>query len=325
MQKELKELFDEELRIGEEQIHVPAIICGVEYEHGQESEVFLSYIEYLTARAVKSGDTIVIKGNQETMDGFQYEKEIESFLPKAISEDLFEVYYQPIYSLERQRFVALEALSRLKHPKFGMIPPDVFIRIAENTGQMNALSSLQFRRICRFMKAHQELREKLLSVKFNLSPAQFLKKGYCHSLIAMIHEYDLPVSFFQFEITETVATEYNEELYRFVKELQAERIGLCLDDFGSGYANLNTVLKLPFACVKMDRSLLQGIMEDEKVARFYRNMCAILKNQGYNLIAEGVEEKREVELLNQWGIDLIQGYYFSRPVCEEELLRQIVD
>ena len=100
---------------------------------------------------------------------------------------------------------------------------------------------------------------------------------------------------------------------------------MCLDDFGSGYANLNTVLKLPFACVKMDRSLLQGIMEDEKVARFYRNMCAILKNQGYNLVAEGVEEKKEVELLNQWGIDLIQGYYFSRPVCEEELLRQIVD
>lgn len=325
MQKELKELFDEELQIGEEQIHVPAIICGVEYEHGQESEVVLSYIEYLTAQAVKSGDTIVIQGNQETMDGFQYEKEIESFLPKAIREDLFEVYYQPIYSLERQRFVALEALSRLRHPKFGMIPPDVFIRIAENTGQINALSSLQFRRICRFMKAHPELREKLLSVKFNLSPAQFLKKGYCHSLIAMIHEYDLPVSFFQFEITETVATEYNEELYRFVKELQAERIGLCLDDFGSGYANLNTVLKLPFACVKMDCSLLQGIMEDEKVARFYRNMCAILKNQGYNLIAEGVEEKKEVELLNQWGIDLIQGYYFSRPLCEEELLRQIVD
>ena len=132
MQKELKELFDEELQIGEEQIHVPAIICGVEYEHGQESEVVLSYIEYLTAQAVKSGDTIVIQGNQETLDGFQYEKEIESFLPKAIREDLFEVYYQPIYSLERQRFVALEALSRLRHPKFGMIPPDVFIRIAEN-------------------------------------------------------------------------------------------------------------------------------------------------------------------------------------------------
>ena len=125
----------------------------------RESEVVLSYIEYLTAQAVKSGDTIVIQGNQETMDGFQYEKEIESFLPKAIREDLFEVYYQPIYSLERQRFVALEALSRLRHPKFGMIPPDVFIRIAENTGQINALSSLQFRRICRFMKAHPKLRK----------------------------------------------------------------------------------------------------------------------------------------------------------------------
>lgn len=324
MQKELTRLFDEQLQIDKEHLRVPAIICSVEYEYGQESETFLSYVEYLNAQVVKGDDTIFIQGNEETMKGFQYEKEVEAFLTKAIREDLFEVYYQPVYSLENQKFVTLEALSRLRHPKFGMIPPDIFIRIAENTGQINELSTLQFRKICRFVKAHPELRERLLNVKFNLSAAQFLKEGYCHKLIDMIHEYDLPVSFFQFEITETVATEYNEELYRFVRELQQEGIGLCLDDFGSGYANLNTVLKLPFVCVKMDRSLLQGIKEDERTARFYRNMCEILKNQGYKLIAEGVEEQKEVELLSQWGIDMIQGYYFSRPVCEEELLNLIV-
>lgn len=324
IRQKLKLVFDEPLKVGGEKIRVPAIICSVEYEYGQDSETFLSYIDYLTASAVKGDDTVLIQGNEEMMKGFQYEKEVEAFLSKAIRENLFEVYYQPVYSLENQKFVTLEALSRLKHPKFGMIPPDMFIRIAENTGQINELSFIQFRKICRFVKAHPELRERLLNVKFNLSPAQLLKEGYCHQLIEMIHEYELPVAFFQFEITETVATEYNEELYRSVTELQKEGIGLCLDDFGSGYANLNTVLKLPFGCVKMDRSLLQGIKEDERTARFYRNMCEILMNQGYKLIAEGVEEKREVELLNQWGIDMIQGYYFSRPVCEEEILKLIV-
>ena len=98
-------------------------------------------------------------------------------------------------------------------------------------------------------------------------------------------------------------------------------IGLCLDDFGSGYANLNTVLRLPFDVVKMDRSLLTGITCDEQAAVFYHSIVTVMQNMGYIIVAEGAETEEEVSLLREWGVDMVQGYYFSRPLPEAELLR----
>ena len=163
-------------------VSVGVIAAATFYEGVEECR---RKFEFALKQAKSMGKNGFYFFNEKDYEAFQRKGRIIAALRNSIVNGCngFEVYYQPIYSLERQKFVALEALSRLNHPKFGMIPPDVFIRIAENTGQINALSSLQFRRICRFMKAHPKLREKLLSVKFNLSPAQFLKKGYCHSLI----------------------------------------------------------------------------------------------------------------------------------------------
>lgn len=161
----------------------------------------------------------------------------------------------------------------------------------------------------------------LKNVKFNLSPSELLKPGHSQLLIDIIKEYNLSPEYFQFEITETVATEYSESFCRAVEDFQKAGIGLCLDDFGSGYANLNAVLKLPFSVVKMDRSLLTGITCDKQAAVFYRSIVMVMQNMGYMIVAEGAETKDEVELLHNWGVDMVQGYYFSRPLPENELLK----
>lgn len=101
-------------------------------------------------------------------------------------------------------------------------------------------------------------------------------------------------------------------------------IGLCLDDFGSGFANLNSVLKLPFSVIKMDRSLLSGICPDEKAASLYRNTCSVLRNMGFTVVAEGVETRAELKLLSSWGVDMIQGFYFSPPLNYSELLELLL-
>ena len=161
--------------------------------------------------------------------------------------------------------------------------------------------------------------QQLKNIKYNLSPAQLLKKGYVGRLLEIIREHGLEPSFFQFEITETVATEYKEEVYEAVEAGTVKK----MDDFGSGYANLNAVLKLPFQCIKMDRSMLNGIRQHKVAGEFYRNIVTILRQQGYAIVAEGVEEQEEVELLEAWGVDMIQGYYFSRPLPVEEFLKKI--
>ena len=181
------------------------------------------------------------------------------------------------------------------------------------------------RRVCRFLKEHRELMEQIQNVKINLSPTELMKSGHAGRLIGIIREFGLKPSYFQFEITETVATEYSESLSQAAAEFVEAGIGLCLDDFGAGYANLNTVLKLPFSEIKLDKSLLVGICEDDRIASLYQSIVAALQNMGYAVIAEGVETPKELGLVSRWGVDLIQGYYFSRPLPGEALLSAVLD
>lgn len=145
----------------------------------------------------------------------------------------------------------------------------------------------------------------------------------CHMAAAFIRimdEFGIPHDWIQFEITETVATEYNGSLKKVADDFTAAGIRLCLDDFGSGYANLNTVMQLPFSSIKLDRSLLFDICSDEKRALFYQSVVETFRRMNYRIVAEGVETEAEMRLLSSWNVDMIQGYYFSKPLPQKELL-----
>lgn len=302
-------------------ILLPAIICGImDADKLGSSDDILSYTEYLLSLAPDTQDPFLIQSSSGTLKSFRQQKAVEIFLPTAIEEDFFEIYYQPVFSPEENGYVTLEALSRLRHPKLGPVSPDLFISLAEKNGSIAQLGYLQFRKICRFIKENPELMTKIHNVKINLSPAELLKKDHCSLLIDTIHGYGLKPSFFQFEITETVATEYCDSLYQTISIFTDAGVGLCLDDFGSGYANLNTVLKLPFTDIKLDRSLLNGIFDNTNVEVFYRNIVIALKNMGFHVIAEGIETQKEMELVTKWGVDMIQGFYYSKPLSCEKIL-----
>ena len=308
--QEIENYFKEPFETDGEKITFPAIICGIiNGEKMEKEDVLLAYIEYLISLVKRADETVVIQSDDRILEGFRYEKEVEHFLKTAVDKDLFEVYYQPVFWIKEDRYITLEALSRLKHPCMGMIPPDVFISIAERQGLIAQIGLLQFRRVCRFIKENEYMMKQIKNVKFNLSPSELLKPGHSQLLINIVKEYELSPKYFQFEITETVATEYSESFCKAV------------DDFGSGYANLNAVLRLPFDVVKMDRSLLTGITCDEQAAVFYHSIVTVMQNMGYTIVAEGAETEEEVSLLREWGVDMVQGYYFSRPLPEAELLR----
>lgn len=320
--QQIEEYFREPFVVDGEKIDFPAIVCGIiNGEKMEQKDVLLGYIEYLVSLVKHTDETVVIQSDDRILEGFRYEKEVEHFLKTAVDKDLFEVYYQPVFWTKEDRYITLEALSRLKHPNMGMIPPDVFIGIAERQGLIAQIGLLQFRRVCRFIKENEHMMKQIKNVKFNLSPSELLKPGHSQVLIDIVKEYGLSPRYFQFEITETVATEYSESFCKAVEDFTNAGIGLCLDDFGSGYANLNAVLKLPFDVVKMDRSLLTGITCDEQSAVFYHSIVTVMQNMGYTIVAEGAETEEEVNLLREWGVDMVQGYYFSRPLPEKELLK----
>lgn len=318
----IQDYFSDPAAAASDSIRSSAVICGIRNaEKLEDSSTVVSYVEYLTTLTRPGSDTILIQGDDETKRGFRHAQMIEGYLETALEEDLFEVYYQPVYSTEKNRYITLEALSRLRHPTLGPVSPDVFIGIAEKNDQISRIGLLQLKRICRFIRKNEDIMKQIRNVKINLSPAELMKSGHVSRLIQIIRESGLSPSYFQFEITETVATEYNENLNQAVSEFIQAGIGLCLDDFGSGYANFNTILKLPFSVIKLDRSLLVGICEDDKIASFYRNIVSVLQNMDYSVVAEGIETEEELELVSEWGVNMIQGYYFSRPLPEREILK----
>lgn len=307
--------------LNDETFLFPASVYGITNAHRfPQPDVLTNYIDYLASLSPSDSENNLIQSDDRTIQNFFYEREVEHFLPIALKEDLFEVYYQPIYSLEEGRFVSMEALSRLRHPSLGPISPEIFITTAERQGLIIQLGILQFKKVCRFLKEHPEVMKTLDNVKYNLSPAELLKEGHCSQFVHIIQDFGLPPSFFQFEITETVATQYSEVLFHEIKTLLDAGIKLCLDDFGSGYANLNVVLKLPFSSIKIDRTLLFDIVEDQKNALFYKSIVDLLRNIGYTVVAEGVEYKPELDLVTQWGVHFVQGYYYSKPLSEALLL-----
>ena len=321
---QIKKMFETDMQLDADSSKpaTPVILSGI--VHGQKlgtSGLMLEYAEYLESLSMQNGIIEVIQDDQQTMDGFLYNKKVEQYLHTAIAQDLFEVYYQPVYSTAKNDFVTLEALSRLHHPELGWIAPDVFIQIAEKNHMIEQITDLQFKRICMFINEHRDLMKKLFNIKVNLSSLDLMRSDCSSHFIRMMDDMDIHHDWIQFEITETVATEYNAGLGMVIDGFMAAGVRLCLDDFGSGYANLNTVMRLPFSAIKIDRTLLFDICNDKKRAMFYQSIVETFHRMGYSIVSEGVETEEEMSLLSSWGADMIQGYYFSRPLPVDELLK----
>ena len=321
---QIKKMFETDMQLDADSSKpaTPVILSGI--VHGQKlgtSGLMLEYEEYLESLSLQNSMIEVIQDDQQTMDGFLYNKKVEQYLHTAIAQDLFEVYYQPVYSTEKNDFVTLEALSRLHHPELGWIAPDVFIQIAEKNHMIEQITDLQFKRVCMFINEHRDLMKKLFNIKVNLSSLDLMRSDCSSHFIRMMDDMDIHHDWIQFEITETVATEYNAGLGMVIDGFMAAGVRLCLDDFGSGYANLNTVMRLPFSAIKIDRTLLFDICNDKKRAMFYQSIVETFHRMGYSIVSEGVETEEEMSLLSSWGVDMIQGYYFSRPLPVDELLK----
>ena len=321
---QIKKMFETDMQMDADSSKpaTPVILSGI--VHGQKlgtSGLMLEYAEYLESLSMQNGVIEVIQDDQQTMDGFLYNKKVEQYLHTAIAQDLFEVYYQPVFSTAKNNFVTLEALSRLHHPELGWIAPDVFIQIAEKNHMIEQITDLQFKRVCMFINEHRDLMKKLFNIKVNLSSLDLMRSDCSSHFIRMMDDMDIHHDWIQFEITETVATEYNAGLGMVIDGFMAAGVRLCLDDFGSGYANLNTVMRLPFSAIKIDRTLLFDICNDKKRAMFYQSIVETFHRMGYSIVSEGVETEEEMSLLSSWGVDMIQGYYFSRPLPVDELLK----
>lgn len=232
----------------------------------------------------------------------------------AMNEDRVEVFYQPIYSTSKKKFTSAEALVRIRRTDGSIIPPGLFIPIAEETGLIAKIGEIVFEKTCRFIKENDIEKYGIEYIEVNLSVVQCEKKSLAEEFIKIMKKHDLPPKYINLEITESAAIARKNILLENMRRLIDYGVEFSLDDFGSGQSNLNYIVDMPVQIVKFDHDMTQAYFETEKAHFVLQAATNMIHDMRLKTVAEGVETAEQLAVLEGLGIDYIQGYYFSKPI-----------
>jgi diguanylate cyclase (GGDEF)-like protein/PAS domain S-box-containing protein len=243
---------------------------------------------------------------------------IENELRRALERGELRVHYQPIVELASGKALGVEALVRWEHRERGMVPPSEFIPLAEETGLVVPLGHWVLDEACRALSA---LPEKI-TLSVNLSGRQLLQPEFCDELKEMLARSRIDPSRLRLELTESMLIGNGAAARAALTQLRGTGVRLCIDDFGTGYSSLSYLHELPIDSLKIDRSFVGAMGDDERKIKIVQSIVVLGKALGIDVVAEGVETAEQVDLLRQLGCELAQGYFFARPLPLEQLTLQ---
>ena len=241
-------------------------------------------------------------------------------MDRAIAEKQFKVYYQPKYCItgEKPVLTSAEALVRWLHPEFGMISPGEFISIFEKNGLIQKLDRFVWNEAAAQIRRFKDEFGVYIPISVNVSRVDIFNPLLAEILIDISKTNGIPTEKLLLEITESAYTDNAEQIIDTVHSLRDKGFRIEMDDFGSGYSSLNMLTSLPIDALKLDRAFTCNICSDSKASRLVGIMIEISRLIEVPVIAEGVETKEQMELLKELGCDIIQGYYFSRPLPSDD-------
>ncbi|MDH0301354.1 MULTISPECIES: GGDEF and EAL domain-containing protein [unclassified Pseudomonas] len=248
-----------------------------------------------------------------------YKLFVENNLRRALTQNELEVFYQPKLCLRSGRLLGLEALLRWNHPERGMIRPDQFISVAEETGLIIPIGKWVVRQACRMSQQLREAGFGNLHVAINLSPKQFSDPELVSSIGSILKEEALPPHLLELELTEGLLLEATEDTHRQLDELKALGLTLAMDDFGTGYSSLSYLKKFPIDIIKIDRSFINEIPDNQDDMEITSAVVAMAHNLKLKVVAEGIETPEQLAFLRRHRCDVGQGYLFDRPIPGREL------
>ena len=239
---------------------------------------------------------------------------IQKTVQLAIENELFEVFLQPIFDLRSNKFVGAESLVRLKDSDGSYIPPLSFIPDAEKNGDIFKISDIVLKKTCEFINKSHLSEFGIHIVNINLSMMQCMQDGIVEHLVELIKNYNVPINMIQFEITETMIENDPDRLLKVMNDFDSYGIPVALDDFGTGYSNTSRLMHYHFAEVKFDKSLIDTAENDTGNLISLKYLMGMVKEAGMLVLAEGVESLDVLKKLESFGCDLIQGYYYAKPM-----------
>ncbi len=238
------------------------------------------------------------------------ERALEAELNEALRADQIEVWYQPIQELVSGTLRGYEALARWRHPTRGLVPPDIFVRLAEQSGAIFQLGEIVLKQACREAAGW----DRRLSVSVNLSPAQFRRpEPLVEAVKGALADSGLEPSRLYLEITETSLMEDSPQTRRAISELANYGVRFSLDDFGAGYSSLAYIQNYPFSTIKIDRAFVANIHTDPVSSAIVASVCVLAERIRMTVVAEGVETALQQRALTELGVEFAQGFFYGRP------------
>lgn len=266
------------------------------------------------ATAEKEGDGRIEIFISEKSSKSYDEQTLHNDMHSALAKGEFEVYYQPIVKVANSEIIAAEALIRWIHPTYGFIPPDVFIHLMEQTGFIIKLGKYVLEEVLKQQKRWELFKFKSIQVSVNLSMIEIATGTFVQDVEKQLQYHKVNPERIKFEITEGAAMISEDKAVKYFKQLKNLGVGISLDDFGTGYTSFTYLKKFPADTVKIDKSLVDNILRDQEDQKIVNAMIELGHNLGMKVVVEGVENKEMVKMLETYGCDYIQGYYFSRPL-----------
>lgn len=252
----------------------------------------------------------------ETMESKIY---IQNNLREAILSNRFSLYYQPIYSIEKNAIIGFEALIRWKDEVRGFIPPSEFIVVAEKMGVITKIGDWVLKEATKFIKFLTNMCNESLYVSINVSAVQLMQQNFVEHFFEVIDDVQIPYSAICIEITETALMQSFEKNSEKIIQIQKKGVRVSLDDFGTGYSSLSYLRKLPVNVLKIDKSFIDEIVDNSSSRELTEGIILLAQKMGIYVIAEGIETKEQLNYMKDFKCDGVQGYLIARPIPEKQV------
>lgn len=255
-----------------------------------------------------------------------FEQRLLNDLQRALDGYEFEVHYQPKYDIqcEPPKLVSAEALVRWRHPELGMISPDDFIPLLERSGMIGEVDRFVWSEAARQIVRWRDMYGVTIPVSVNLSRVDVFDPALEETLDGILSYHGIDHDAFRLEVTETAYTENADQVIKVIEELRGKGYIVEMDDFGTGYSSLNMLSNMPVDVLKMDRAFVTNIEHEKKDSQLVTLILDIAKMLDLSVIAEGVETESQLQMLRNLGCDVVQGYYFSKPLLPSEFEEKII-
>ena len=313
-------------RIKGHQVHITASVGIVlDTRYYSNAEDILRDADIAMYRAKEQGKACFMVFDKKMHDDAVASLQKEIDLRNALIDNELQLYYQPILDVASGKIEGLEALLRWVHPRAGLINPESFIPLAEETGLIIEIGDWVINEACRQMKTWQRRNPefKAISIAINISSLQFQSDDIVDTIMGALQHYELNPSCLKLELTESMVMENAGAAVTKLKKMKELGIKLAIDDFGTGYSSLAYLNMFPIDNLKIDRSFINGLEYNEENVEIVRAIISLGKSLGHVVIAEGVEQQGQLQRLRELSCDHYQGYLFSRPLSRDEIFKLI--